>query len=67
MNRKKTILAGSLTLGVILFACLAYSIFGDLPDIRALPDHLNRPSIRITERTGDGGIKPCHKEWVRPG
>jgi hypothetical protein len=67
MSKKTKILLGGLILGRPLLAGLSYSIFGDLPDIRALPDHLNRPSIRITERTGDGGIKPCHKEWVRPG
>ena len=52
MNKKTKILLGGLTLGVILLAALLYSIFGDLPDIRSLPDHLNQPSIRITDRNG---------------
>ena len=52
MNKKTKLLLGGLTLGVILLASLSYSIFGDLPDIRSLPDHLNQPSIRITDRNG---------------
>ena len=52
MRKKTKILLGGLTLGVLLLAGLLYSIFGDLPDIRSLPDHLNQPSIRITDRNG---------------
>jgi len=52
MNKKTKILLGGLTLGGLLLAALLYSIFGDLPDIRSLPDHLNQPSIRITDRNG---------------
>src|SRR6187549_2244369 len=49
MNRKKKILISALILGVILLASL-YSIFGDLPPVQSLPQHLNQPSIRITDR-----------------
>ncbi len=50
MNSKTKLIIASLILGVILLASLLYSIFGDLPDIRSLPQHLNQPSIRITDR-----------------
>ena len=52
MSLKKKILLGGLILGGLLLAGLSYAIFGDLPDIRSLPDHLNQPSIRITDRNG---------------
>ena len=50
MTLKKKILLGGLTVvGAILLASLYY-LFGDLPDARSLPQHLNQPSIRITDR-----------------
>ena len=49
MNPKKKILISALILGIILLASL-YSIFGDLPNVQSLPQHLNQPSIRITDR-----------------
>lgn len=39
-----------LSLGAILLVSLGFSIFGDLPDVRSLPQNLNQPSIRITDR-----------------
>jgi penicillin-binding protein 1C len=52
MKPKKKILLGGLLLGAILLASLYYSTFGDLPDIHSILDHLNQPSIRITDRNG---------------
>ena len=52
MSKKTKLLLGGLILGAILLAGLLYATFGDLPDIRSLPDHLNQPSIRITDRNG---------------
>lgn len=49
MSFKKKILFGGLILGVILLVAI-YSIFGDLPDVNSLPQRLNQPSIRITDR-----------------
>ena len=49
MSLKKKTLLGGLMVGVMLLASLYY-LFGDLPDVRSLPQHLNQPSIRITDR-----------------
>ena len=48
-----------LLLVVLILVCLlgalgtlAYSLFADLPGIASIPEHLNQPSIRITDRNG---------------
>ena len=35
-----------------VLATLAYFVFSDLPSIDSIPEHLNQPSIRITDRSG---------------
>ncbi len=37
---------------VVLIGIIGYSIFADLPSIETIPEHLNQPSIRITDRNG---------------
>jgi penicillin-binding protein 1C len=34
----------------IVAGIIGYSLFADLPSIASIPDHLNQPSIRITDR-----------------
>lgn len=50
MTVKKKTLLGGLILGAIILLASLYYVFGDLPDARNLPQHLNQPSIRITDR-----------------
>jgi penicillin-binding protein 1C len=52
MDKKKIVLF-ILLLGALLLAGWSYFTFRDLPDASALPGHLNRPSIRITDRKGN--------------
>ena len=37
---------------LLIITAVFYSIFADLPGIASLPEHLNTPSIRITDRNG---------------
>jgi penicillin-binding protein 1C len=48
---KKLILIASLLL-ILLAGWTVYSVFSGLPSIDSIPDHLNTPSIRITDRNG---------------
>ena len=50
MSLKKKILFGILLVGAITTLAGLYYVFGDLPDVNSLPQHLNQPSIRITDR-----------------
>ncbi len=47
-----TRLAILLTSLTLLAGILTYATFADLPSITSIPQHLNQPSIRITDRNG---------------
>jgi len=38
--------------GLLLLGALSIYLFYDLPSIRSLPENLNRPSVKITDRNG---------------
>lgn len=48
MNSQKKLFLSVLLLGGLLLT--GWYVFGDLPDVRTLPQHLNQPSVRITDR-----------------
>lgn len=52
MNPKIKILIRLILLAVFTFLASAFFIFKDLPSISAIGEHLNTPSIRITDRNG---------------
>ena len=51
-NPGKKLLLGLLCALFLALGGLGYSIFSDLPDVHSLPEHLNQPSLRLTDRNG---------------